>query len=97
MTDAPDTSDVVKKKLMPEDTEFLAHWMKHNNRALTELAEHFCRFPGGVEVSFTLKMRTLDNNEFTFTSGDITASRREIEKAFAEHEAKKAGARGTLQ
>jgi hypothetical protein len=57
--------------------------------ALTELAEHFCRFPGNVEVSVTLKMRSRGDGQFEFTFGDITASRKEIDKAFAQHEARK--------
>jgi hypothetical protein len=97
MTDTSDTSDIVIKKMMPEDSEFLSDWMEHNCVALTELANHFCRFPGDVEVSFTLKMRTKGAGHFTFKSGDITASREEIQKAFAEHEAKKMKVRGTMQ
>jgi hypothetical protein len=73
MTDAPDKSDLVTKKLTPEDTEFLTDWVKRGGLALTELAEHFCRFPG-----------------------DITASRKEIDKAFAQHEARKIEAKGML-
>jgi hypothetical protein len=89
MTDAPEKSDVVKKKLTPEDNEFLVDWVKHHGLALTELAEHFCRFPGNVEVSLTLKMRSMGGGQFSFTFGDITASHKEIEKAFAQHEARK--------
>jgi len=43
MVETSDTSDVVKKQLMPEDTEFPTDWMKVNDQALTELAAHFCR------------------------------------------------------
>jgi hypothetical protein len=91
-----DASDVIKKKITPEDREFLTDWMTHNHRALTELAAHFCRFPGGMEVSFTLKMRETEDGKFTITTGDVTASREEVHKAMAEHEAKKAQAKGTV-
>jgi hypothetical protein len=96
MTDAPDKSDLVTKKLTPEDTEFLTDWVKRGGLALTELAEHFCRFPGDVEVSLTLKMRSIGGGQFNFTFGDITASRKEIDKAFAQHEARKIEAKGML-
>jgi hypothetical protein len=86
-----------KKQLMPEDTEFLTEWMTDNHRALTELAAHFCRFPGGVEVSFTLKMREIGGGKFAIGTEDITASREEIRKAFAKHEAQKMEAKWTLQ
>ena len=42
-------------------------------------------------------MRAIGDGHFTFKSGDITASREEIRKAFAEHESKKMKVRGTLQ
>jgi hypothetical protein len=93
MTDTSDTSDVIKKEMMPEDSKFISDWMEHNCVALTELAQHFCRFPGNVEVSFTLKMQAAGDGHFTFKSGDVTASREEIRKAFAEHESKKFKAR----
>jgi hypothetical protein len=89
MTEASSTSGIVRKKMMPEDTEFFGHWMTQNHRALTELARHFCRFPGAVEVSFTLKMRKIADGNFTIASGDVTASLEEIKKAFAEHEVQK--------
>ena len=52
-------------------------------------------FPGDVEVSLALKMRHT-GGEFTFTFGEITASRKEIDKAMAEHEVQKR-AKETLQ
>ena len=72
MTETFDASDIVKKKLMPDDLEFLAQWTKYNSRALTELATHFCRFPGDVEVLLALKMRHT-GGEFTFTFDAIAS------------------------
>ena len=69
MPETSDRSDLVKKKLMPDDLEFLAEWTKYNSRAITELAAHFCRFPGDVEISLALKMRPKGGGEFTFTFG----------------------------
>ncbi len=93
MSGTSDVSDVIKKEMMPEDHEFLGGWMKHNHLTLVELAEHFCRFPGDVEVSFTLKMRSIGDGHFTFKYSDVTASREEIRKAMAEHETRKMEAR----
>jgi hypothetical protein len=56
---------------------------------LFELAQHFCRLPGNVEVSFTLKMREVAAGKFHISYGDVTASRREIYKVMAEHEVEK--------
>jgi hypothetical protein len=89
MTDTSTSSDVIKKNLTPEDNEFLRKWMTHNGKALSELAQHFCRFPGNVEGSVTLKMREMAAGQFHISYGDVTASRREIDQVMAEHEAEK--------
>jgi len=89
MTNNPEKPDIVKKQMMPHDAEFLANWTKQNHLALIELAQHFCRFPGDVEVGITLKKRSKPDGEFSFTFGDITASREEIREAFDEHAARK--------
>jgi hypothetical protein len=84
------TDDIVRKKLMPEDHNFLPEWSSNNAQVLTDLADHFCRrFPGDVEISLALKMRSKGDGTYAFTVGDITASREAIRKAFAEHEEKK--------
>jgi hypothetical protein len=84
-----DKSDTVKKQLQPDDHEFLVEWVKNRGGALIDLAEHFCPFPGGVEVSVTIKMRELGGGRYDFNFGDITVSREAVRKAFAEHEGQK--------
>ena len=82
-------SDIIKKELAPEDHEFLTGWVSENRVALVQIAQYFCIFPGDVEVSFTIKMRKLSPRDFKIAFGDVTASREEIRKVMAEHEAQK--------
>ena len=97
MTETITDDDIVRKKLTPEDQSFVSEWASNNAQALTELADHFCRFPGDVEISLALKMRSKGDGTYTFTIGDITASREAIRKAFADHEKQKIETKGTLQ
>jgi hypothetical protein len=89
MLSTSNTSDIVQKNLTPEDQEFLLGWTTQNHTVLTQLVKHFCLFPCGVEVSVTLKLREIGRGHFEIVFGDVTASREEIRKAFAEHEAQK--------
>src|ERR1700730_11204776 len=83
------SDDIVTKKLTPQDHEFLLGWSTQNHTVLAQLVQHFCRFPCGVEVSVALKLRETGPGQFTIIFGDVTASREEIRKAFAEHERQK--------